>query len=213
MKLGIDPNKNILRAFPTFVGQFDVPNAAQVNPILEKVILARESSAEGKSKSNIGGWHSDIDFHEWPEVKQTDIVDSFYSAVSNMVAMSAMAQKFNLKCHFVSWANVNRKGSHNAVHNHCNAHWSGVYYVRTPEYDTDDLDRAGDLTFYDPRGAVNMMAHPGKCVDGESIRIKPIQGRIVLFPSWLYHSVYPFQSDIVRISVAFNARVEQFSEL
>lgn len=212
MRLNVDPKANILRAFPTLIGRFQVPNAAEVNPVLERAILSRESLAAGSSKSNIGGWHSDIDFHEWPEVRQTDIVESFQSAVSHMVAMAAESQKFNLKCDFVSWANVNRRGSHNAVHNHSRAHWSGVYYVRVPEF-TDDSPRAGNLALYDPRGPVNMVVHPGKCADGESMELTPSEGWIILFPSWLYHSVHPFNTDAVRISVAFNARIEHFEDL
>jgi uncharacterized protein (TIGR02466 family) len=88
-----------------------------------------------------------------------------------------------------------------------------VYYVTVPKFDDDDIDRAGDIMFYDPRGAVNMMVHPGRCNDGEAIRVSPIAGHMLLFPSWLYHSVNPFKSDVVRISIAFNARVEKFEEL
>jgi uncharacterized protein (TIGR02466 family) len=213
MRLELDPSSNILQAFPTRIGRFEVPNAAEINPILEEIILAREPQNEGASKSNIGGWHSDIDFHMWPEVQRTDIVETMQSAVSHMVALGSQAARFNLNCEFVSWANINRWGSHNSVHNHCNSHWSGVYYVTVPKFDDDDIDRAGDIMFYDPRGAVNMMVHPGRCNDGEAIRVSPIAGHMLLFPSWLYHSVNPFKSDVVRISIAFNARVEKFEEL
>ena len=135
------------------------------------------------------------------------------SAVSHMVAMGSKTARFNLNCDFVSWANVNHAGSHNSVHNHCNSHWSGVYYVKVPQFDPDDLPRAGDIMFYDPRGAVNMMMHPGRNNDGEAIRVSPIAGHLLIFPSWLYHSVNPFKSDVVRISIAFNARIENFEEL
>ncbi len=213
MRLPIDPNSNILRAFPTLIGQFKVPNAAEINPILEEIILAREPQHHGASKSNVGGWHSDIDFHTWPEVQKTDIVETMQSAVSHMVAMAAQSSRFNLNCDLVSWANINRKGSHNSVHNHCNAHWSGVYYVKVPQFGAADLPRAGDIMFYDPRGAVNMVMHPGKCNDGESIRVSPLAGHLLIFPSWLYHSVNPFMSDVVRISIAFNARIDAFEDI
>ena len=213
MRLQIDPKNNILQAFPTMIGRFQVPNAAQINPVLEELILARESKHQGTSKSNVGGWHSDIDFHMWPEVQRTDIVETMQSAVSHMVAMASQSSRFNLNCDFVSWANINRAGSHNSVHNHCNSHWSGVYYVKVPKFDDNDVPRAGDIMFYDPRGAVNMVVHPGKCIDGESIRVSPIAGHLLIFPSWLYHSVNPFKSDVTRISVAFNARIENYEEL
>ena len=92
MRLDIDPGSNVLQAFPTLIGRFQVPNAAEVNPILEKIILGRESQYHGKSKSNVGGWHSEIDFHMWPEVQRTDIVETMQSAVSHMVALGSQAQ-------------------------------------------------------------------------------------------------------------------------
>ena len=214
MRLNFDQKSNLLQAFPTQVGRFTVPNAAQINPILEEIILARESRQQGHSKSNVGGWHSDIDFHMWPEVQQrTDIVETMQSAVSHMIATAAETTRFNLNCDFVSWANINRAGSHNAVHNHSNAHWSGVYYVTVPQFDQDDLPRAGNIVFYDPRGAVNMVVHPGRCSDGEPFEMAPRAGHMLLFPSWLYHSVNPFKSDVTRISIAFNARIDRFEEL
>ena len=36
------------------------------------------------------------------------------------------------------------------------------------------------------------------------IRVKPIEGRIIMFPAWLWHSVEPNKSNDIRISVSFN---------
>jgi hypothetical protein len=35
-------------------------------------------------------------------------------------------------------------------------------------------------------------------------RIKPVEGQIVLFPSWLSHSVEPWDGEEERISIALN---------
>ena len=41
--------------------------------------------------------------------------------------------------------------------------------------------------------------------DGAEVRlIKPVEGLMVLFPSYFYHRTLPFESDEVRISIAFD---------
>jgi uncharacterized protein (TIGR02466 family) len=212
MKLALDVKTNILPAFTTPIGSYKVPNAAQINPVLEKAILEREAQASGMNRSNAGGWHSENDLLQWPELSGIDLAESIQSSVMNMIAITAKTDKFTFQSTISSWANVNRKGSHNVVHNHAQSHWSGVYYVKSGEYNEDDIRLAGSLTFYDPRGSVNMMRHPGSCSDGIAIKIKPQDGDLIIFPSWLFHSVNPFTSDTLRISIAFNATIVNFED-
>jgi len=88
-----------------------------------------------------------------------------------------------------------------------------VYYIRAGDFEDDPLPKAGKLQFYDPRGSINMLQHPGKSRYGGTMTVTPQNGLLVVFPAWLYHSVNPFLSDIERISIAFNARIVQFEEL
>ena len=61
----------------------------------------------------------------------------------------------------------------------------------------------------DPRPGVqlNMPARkpgdPGRDLWREA-NIDPIPGRIIMFPSWLWHAVEPNESNDIRISVSFN---------
>lgn len=212
MELEFDLRDNLKTAFPTPIGRFQLPNAAELNPVLERIILERERAAAGLQKSNIGGWHSGTDLHEWPEVRETDFVESLQSALTRMIALGARSDRFDFQCRLTSWANVNRGGAANAVHNHSMSHWSGVYYVRIGNYDEDDFPRAGGLTFIDPRGGVNMYRHPGSSLFGEAMTLMPAAGDLVIFPSWLYHLVRPFRTDTCRISIAFNAAIVDFKD-
>ena len=36
------------------------------------------------------------------------------------------------------------------------------------------------------------------------IRVNPLEGRIIIFPAWLWHCVEPNESNDIRISVSFN---------
>ena len=58
-----------------------------------------------------------------------------------------------------------------------------------------------------PRADMHM--HPNAPF-GQPFRVKPRAGLMVLFPSWLAHSVNVFYSDTTRISVAFNAQALGF---
>jgi hypothetical protein len=72
---------------------------------------------------------------------------------------------------FFMWATVHTQGSEHKIHNHPNAGLSGVYYVQVP-------CGSGGIAFYynkDPRGGRRMH--------------DPREGELLVFPSWLYHSV------------------------
>jgi len=39
------------------------------------------------------------------------------------------------------------------------------------------------------------------------VNVQPLDGRLILFPSWLYHQVNPYFGEGERISISFNAHV------
>ena len=107
------------------------------------------------------------------------------------------------------WASVGGPGNFHMEHSHPNNFLSGVYYVSTPS--------GGDrINFHDPRPQANVMAPRVKASSAKnaqraSITVKP--GSIVLFPSWLRHSVDTNTSSEMRTSIAFNLMFESFTEI
>ena len=94
--------------------------------------------------------------------------------------------------------NVNRDGDWNAMHDHCGATWSGVFYVEV-----------GQAT--SPTSGLLVLSKPASL--GHAVReycaIRPLKGMLVIFPGWLPHAVLPFQpanSDVtaMRVSISFN---------
>jgi uncharacterized protein (TIGR02466 family) len=79
--------------------------------------------------------------------------------------------------------------------------FSGVFYLYTPE-------GSGKLVIQNP--AINKMWQGCSLTSsknqftGESIRIEPVEGNIILFPSYLPHSVETNNHDEERISISFN---------
>jgi uncharacterized protein (TIGR02466 family) len=97
------------------------------------------------------------------------------------------------------WVNVYGQGDAQDIHIHRNSVLSGIYYVAAPP-------QSGDLLFHSPTGDI-MLEPPivGSNLFNASIRnITPSAGTMILFRSWLRHSVKPTLGKEERISVAFN---------
>jgi len=89
-----------------------------------------------------------------------------------------------------------------------NTLFSGVYYIKTSP-------NCGKLVCNDPRPGIQTVmptrikGKPPKHLWRE-VHLDPIEGRIIIFPAWLWHGVEPNQSNDIRISVSFNFIQEGF---
>ena len=101
------------------------------------------------------------------------------------------------------WAIINTGGSANLRHQHGNSTISGAYYVRAPE-------NSGDIVFYDPRPAP-VYSYPNidkpNILNAQVNGVNPKEGALVLFPSYLDHSVNENLSNDERIVISFNIRI------
>ena len=94
------------------------------------------------------------------------------------------------------WINQNNKGDYNIPHNHPKCLFAGVYYMDAPR----DCGRIileapyADTVEY---GAVENYFHT-------QYRIPVKKGLLLIFPSWIKHSVETSNSDQKRTSIAFN---------
>jgi len=97
------------------------------------------------------------------------------------------------------WINVYDRGDAQERHIHRNSVISGIYYAQAPE-------DCGRLVFHSPMS--DAMLDPPKVATNEfnthAVMIKPEAGKMILFRSWLYHSVKPNAIEGTRVSVAFN---------
>ena len=94
------------------------------------------------------------------------------------------------------------------MHSHPNNFLSGVYYVQTwPGADT--------INFHDPRPQAGFVRPPVTELTGQNVDqvvIKVTSGTLLMFPSFLTHSVSPSESNEQRISVSFNLMFSSFAE-
>jgi uncharacterized protein (TIGR02466 family) len=101
-----------------------------------------------------------------------------------------------------SWVNYLNKYQYQEKHVHACGTWgiSGVYYFQTNGED-------GKLRIHPPR---HDMINPNKKSTNythSTIEYAPEVGKIILFPSWVEHSVRPNMTDSTRISISFNIKV------
>ena len=192
--------------FPTFVFESTVKDADALNAALCDAIYAeRMLDQKGLERSNfaqLGGWHSEVAIHKKPE----------FAMLARLVR--DVCQHIATELHYDTsapldidsmWSIINEPGASNRAHIHPGSLWSGVYYVKA-------ATGSGDIEFTDPRAA-NLMrqprytSRPGECDPAKTY--KPVPGRILVFPSWLYHMVHPNLSDEDRVIVSFNLSTRQ----
>ena len=152
----------------------------------------------GIKKSNIKGWHSP-DFNlDDKEVKL--FIESISSNIQKVINdMGWDPIKNNIKLTNI-WSVVNKKDASNSRHTHSNSYISAAYYVKAPK-------DCGDIFFYDPRSA-NTIRTPvikkSTRLGMQQVNISPQEGLLIMFPSYLHHSVGENNSDKERIVISFN---------
>ena len=103
------------------------------------------------------------------------------------------------------WSIINKKDASNVRHIHSNNYISAAYYVKAPE-------KSGNIVFHDPRPA-RVYRHPiaksPNKLNATINSVKPEPGLLVLFPSYLEHSVNPNLSDKKRIVISFNLSLDK----
>ena len=114
--------------------------------------------------------------------------------------------RMGYSCRFdisTSWLTYNAKGEHVQLHNHKNCYWSAVYYYgyygdRNSGGQLDILNPLPDMSSYKPNiKNVNKFTTP-------ITKIIPERKDLIIFPSFLNHTVTPVESDMPRKSLAFN---------
>lgn len=195
--------------FPTVVFSITCSDHIKLNKYLVDLIYAeRERDHDGIERSNfkkLGGWHSHNNLHK--EAAYQPLTDRIHQAGARISQKLGYHPDKHLHVGTM-WSIINSPGSSNKSHIHPGSHWSGVYYVNTPK-------DAGDIEFTDPRTPhiMNQPSFiPNKKRGQESwtkVRYTPKAGRMLIFPSWLYHSVDPNLSektgkDGERVIISFN---------
>ena len=190
--------------FSTPIWTTKIDNYENINFMMNNYINnLKKKDPEGVIKSNLKGWHS----------KNFDIKDdepkNFIEAIKKNINEAINDMGWDLTNQEVTlsnmWAIINKKGAMNQKHSHSNSDLSAAYYVTAKE-------GCGDIVFYDPRpGKVykHPLANKPNLLNAVNNGVKPKAGMLVLFPSYLEHSVNPNTSDHERVVISFNISLEK----
>lgn len=150
------------------------------------------------------GWQSDPTLHEREELQE------LIACVRNVTKSILRFLRIGYDAFEITgcWATVLAKGATHKAHTHPNNFLSGVYYVRTqPGADT--------INFHDPRHQAGVIRPPVvELTSGntDQVVVKVSSGTLLLFPSYLEHSVDANTSEEERVSISFNIMFSSFTE-
>lgn len=213
MALDIELGSGVNLVFSTPLLIRTMPEAEQVNTALRTAVLKAEAADNGVRVSNVGGWQSNATFLRWPVPEIAALkawVDDAVVHMSRLPFSDAMPVEYSA----YGWANVNRNGDYNRVHNHGEDHWACVYYVDCGR-PVPDRAMNGTIEFRDPRQGASTHSDnkfPGFTF-GHAMLVQPQASMLLVFPGWLDHCVHPFFGDGERISIAINIRLTKIGNM
>ena len=194
--------QSILSFFPTLVWVFDLP-PGEVETMNAAMAAALADMSAGLAEYK-GGYarQSETDLHSRPEfqalmrvaLKAGKEIMGFLKLADAELAVSG------------AWANFAKPGTSHHVHTHPNNFLSAVYYLNTPQ-------GANTINFLDPRDQAHVIApqvSQRSAHTASQVTVEVAPGRLVMFPSWLRHSVDVNTSNEVRVSIAINLMFESF---
>ncbi len=187
--------------WPTVFVERMLPGHETANPVLFQAIEALERDNQDLTTDYLGGNFLTLENPAAGWLKDCinkTVVDYF----------KHLGMDYALNWSLQGWANINRLGDYHDAHNHPHAYLSGTYYVHMPAGgpaigSRKDL-RSGCITFYDPRGAVNMGAVKRDPYIEAEHTVRPKAGMILMWPAFLHHFVHPNLTEEPRVSVSFN---------
>ena len=191
--------------FPVPIFHYKLKNYEETNQeLLTYIYELQKKDKLGNPHSNKGGWHSqnfDI-VNEGPPINFINKCKDFLKdVISNNMGWKYVPNKQRI---VAMWAIINKKNSFNVSHYHQNCYLSAAYYIRKPE-------NSGDITFADPK-QVRTYRSPRieKYTEytRESVTIKPEEGDLIVFPSYLYHEVGVNLSNEDRVIISFNIDID-----
>lgn len=100
-------------------------------------------------------------------------------------------------CYSGSWSSRLYHNGFHVNHFHPDGWISSCYYVSLPDAVEDEAEMQGWIKFGEPALDV-ILQHPVRRT------IKPVPGRLVLFPSYTWHGTIPFHGQTPRTTIAFD---------
>ena len=185
-----------LFASPIYVHHIQGTELEMITQEIDRAIAASKDSAliDQRRHNVITNYH---DRPNW-------IIEQQLSGITQMITealwqyQEQLGLKEPMKLDMIdSWYNIYSQGGYMSEHEHPGTMISGVYYHRA------EPECGGSLWFRNPNFSQRLNLWPSNLLEEYLEAEVPAQtGRLVLFPSWLSHSVGTVNTE--KISISFN---------
>jgi tetratricopeptide (TPR) repeat protein len=207
-RLAGDPRSDWLEGDANFVQTLDLtPDLPPIGALADALRSLHTARGEYLDQSVRGGTQTDgplLSRIDPPiRVLRRAIVSAVESYVAKLPAHDCrhplLAERRNRQVRFSgSWSVRLRSGGRHSNHVHPEGWVSSALYIALPPRTAADSGDAGWLTLGEPPENLGLGLKPWR-------KIEPVVGRLVLFPSWMWHGTAPF-SHGERLTVAFDVR-------
>jgi hypothetical protein len=215
--LVMDLNSVPLFPIPIGIVNFGKQNHELNIKLVEDTLIEQNKDPSGEDHSNVGGWHSKPD------------LENKYESYSELCSILTKCGDLYCKQHGYKtglvctdlWANINQSGDFNFSHHHGTSALAGVYYpiesIQGEDWKfnytkgnpikagTWDNINGGSLVFQDPSYGlkVHLLKDKPSPYNLDFYHLYPTPSILVLFPTYLIHTVLPFRENKVRMSISF----------
>ena len=206
-----DERDGILNDYGTFIRVYDVPaperfaNAGEFNEQLGDTLNSLHLGKRHPPEQTLRGGtqtHGDLFDRRDPEIEE--LVDGLSLCIKDYIEqlprhqehplLLRRSERFNFAA---SWSVRLQRNGYHTMHVHPLGWISSAFYVQVPQDITGSGANGGGIKFGEPD--IDLGSH------GEARRvIQPATGRLVLFPSYMWHGTVPFAAHEPRMSVAFD---------
>jgi tetratricopeptide (TPR) repeat protein len=131
------------------------------------------------------------------EVRIAEAVQDYIGAMRAAENHPLASRRRNAFDYAGSWSSRLTNCGFHVNHVHPAGWISSCYYVGVPAVVEDAQGKQGWIKFGEP-------AHDVALADPVRRAVQPVPGRLVLFPSYMWHGTIPFQDDGARTTIAFD---------
>ena len=172
-----EEHKELLKIFstPVFITQFNSIDMKNINDVLNRL---RKS---GLGEERKYGWKSPFDLMNLPDL---DDLTKQLLIESNNALDNYGVQRDSIEINNM-WAQISSDQDYHEYHSHPNSFFSGILYLNNPEGSADTI-------LHNTALENNFLQFPIKeytDINSESWHITPKTGKLIIFPSWVPHSV------------------------
>ena len=198
---------NIMNAFPTPVGFFDVIDGANISNDVSSLnkgltdFIYSIKHEDSPQRSMFGGYHTNEDLLS----RDNHYIQQFHKLITSRLKeyyKKNFDAEMGPNTKMVSWGMIYGKNHHSVTHNHAGADLSSAYYCKVPS-NLNGIE--GNFVVGDPRPAAKYDRNYRK---GSSLSILPKEGLGIIFPGWLEHHTIPHNSDEDRICITTNVFID-----